>query len=139
MRRGQLQSHQDRRIGGEPHRCQVLTGEVKRHLGDAPARARRGPREAHPGGQLAGGERRRERPRGRSQRPGSPAPPRTLVWNASGADVSAVMVDGRLLVEHGRYRLGDEGEIVRRGARAAGRLWDMAEAAGITARRDDAG
>jgi hypothetical protein len=49
------------------------------------------------------------------------------------------MVDGRLLVEHGRYLLGDEGEIVRRGARAAGRLWDMAEAAGITARRDDAG
>jgi cytosine/adenosine deaminase-related metal-dependent hydrolase len=66
-------------------------------------------------------------------------PLRTLVWNASGADVSAVMVDGRLLVEHGRYLLGDEGEIVRRGARAAGRLWDMAEAAGITARRDDAG
>ena len=66
-------------------------------------------------------------------------PLRTLVWNASGADVSAVMVDGRLLVENGRYLLGDEGEIVRRGARAAGRLWDMAEAAGITARRDDAG
>jgi cytosine/adenosine deaminase-related metal-dependent hydrolase len=65
-------------------------------------------------------------------------PLRTLVWNASGADVSAVMVDGRLLVENGRYLLGDEGEIVRRGARAARKLWDMAEAAGITARRDDA-
>jgi cytosine/adenosine deaminase-related metal-dependent hydrolase len=65
-------------------------------------------------------------------------PLRTLVWNASGADVSAVMVGGRLLVEHGRYLLGDEGEIVRRGARAARKLWDMAEAVGITA-RDDAG
>jgi cytosine/adenosine deaminase-related metal-dependent hydrolase len=66
-------------------------------------------------------------------------PLRTLIWNATGADVSAVMVDGRLLVENGRYLLGDEGEIVRRGARAARTLWDMAEAEGIIARGDGPG
>jgi cytosine/adenosine deaminase-related metal-dependent hydrolase len=63
-------------------------------------------------------------------------PLRTLVWNARGADVSAVMVDGRLLVEGGRYLLGDEAAIVRDGARAGERLWAVAETAGITARRE---
>jgi cytosine/adenosine deaminase-related metal-dependent hydrolase len=63
-------------------------------------------------------------------------PLRTLVWNARGADVSAVMVDGRLLVEGGRYLLADERAIVQAGARAAERLWAMAEAAGIVARRE---
>ena len=62
-------------------------------------------------------------------------PVRTLIWNARGSDVTAVMVDGRLLVEGGRYLLADEAAIIRDGARAAERLWAMAETAGITARR----
>jgi cytosine/adenosine deaminase-related metal-dependent hydrolase len=66
-------------------------------------------------------------------------PLRTLVWNARGADVSALMVDGRLLIEGGRFLLGDEGAIVRRGARAAETLWALGETAGIVARREEAG
>jgi cytosine/adenosine deaminase-related metal-dependent hydrolase len=58
-------------------------------------------------------------------------PLRTFVWNARGADVAAVLVDGRVLVDEGRYRLGDESTIVREGARAVEQLWTMAEAAGI--------
>lgn len=58
-------------------------------------------------------------------------PLRTLVWNARGSDVAAVMVNGRMIVEGGRYRLGDEKAIVHKGKEAVTRLWRMAEAAGV--------
>ena len=61
-------------------------------------------------------------------------PLRTFVWNARGADVWGVMVDGRMLVEEGRFQLGDEDRIVRAGARAARKLWDSEEAQAIIAR-----
>jgi cytosine/adenosine deaminase-related metal-dependent hydrolase len=61
-------------------------------------------------------------------------PIRTLVWNGSGADISALMVDGRLLVEGGRFMLADEGEIMAEGVAAVNRLWRTAEAQAIIAR-----
>jgi cytosine/adenosine deaminase-related metal-dependent hydrolase len=61
-------------------------------------------------------------------------PLRTFVWNGRGSDVWGVMVDGRMLVEKGRFRLGDEEEIVRAGARAVRKLWRSKEAEEIIAR-----
>lgn len=58
-------------------------------------------------------------------------PVRTVIWNARGSDVTTVMVDGKLIVERGRYRLGDEGAIIARGAKAVHKLWKMAEAEGV--------
>ena len=44
------------------------------------------------------------------------------------------MVDGRLLVEGGRYKLGRETDIVDRGSKAVYKLWKMAEAEGVIER-----
>ncbi len=63
-------------------------------------------------------------------------PLKTFLWNARGADVSVVMVDGQLLVENGRYLLADEADILHRGARAVDRLWGMAEATGLLEQRE---
>jgi len=38
------------------------------------------------------------------------------------------MVDGRLLVDEGRYLAADEDAIVREGAAAIERIWDLPEA-----------
>lgn len=57
-------------------------------------------------------------------------PIKTFVWNGSGADVWAVVVDGRLLVEGGRFQLADEAEIMREANRAIHRLWRMEPVAG---------
>jgi cytosine/adenosine deaminase-related metal-dependent hydrolase len=61
-------------------------------------------------------------------------PLRTFVWNGRGSDVWGVMVDGRMLIEKGRFRIGDESEIVRAGASAVRRLWRTKEAQDIIAR-----
>jgi cytosine/adenosine deaminase-related metal-dependent hydrolase len=61
-------------------------------------------------------------------------PVRTLIWNARGSDVTAVMVDGRVIVENGRYKLGRETDIVDRGSKAVYKLWKMAEAEGVIER-----
>jgi len=61
-------------------------------------------------------------------------PLRSLVWRASGADVSMTMVDGRLLVEGGRYLLGDEQAIAEAGAAAIEKIWSTPEGALIRSR-----
>ena len=45
-------------------------------------------------------------------------PLRALVWNGSGADVSAVMVDGEILVRDGIFLHADANDIMDRAARA---------------------
>ncbi len=55
-------------------------------------------------------------------------PLRGLIALANRADIAQVMVDGRLLVDEGRYRHGDEAHIVREGAAAVARIWDLPEA-----------
>lgn len=55
-------------------------------------------------------------------------PRRALVALANRANVDAVMVDGRLLVEGGRYAHGDEAAITRNGAAAIEKIWRLPEA-----------
>ncbi len=55
-------------------------------------------------------------------------PLRGLIALANRADIAQVMVDGRILVDEGRYRHGDEARIVREGAAAVARIWDLPEA-----------
>jgi cytosine/adenosine deaminase-related metal-dependent hydrolase len=54
-------------------------------------------------------------------------PLRTLVWYASARDIHTVMIDGRVVIGGGRYRLGDERAIIARGARATAKVWELAE------------
>jgi cytosine/adenosine deaminase-related metal-dependent hydrolase len=58
-------------------------------------------------------------------------PIRNLVWNASPADVSLVMVDGEVVVDGGRVVRCDAADAVRRGTAAVERVWEAAERAGI--------
>ena len=61
-------------------------------------------------------------------------PVRTLIWNARGSDVITVVVDGRVIVQNGRYKLGSEAEIIARGSKAVHKLWKMAESEGVIER-----
>ncbi|HET9420947.1 MAG TPA: amidohydrolase family protein [Nocardioides sp.] len=58
-------------------------------------------------------------------------PMRNLVWNATSADVSLVMVDGRVLMKGGEVIGVDEHRIVTEAATAVDRLWRQAEVAGV--------
>ncbi len=58
-------------------------------------------------------------------------PTRNLVWNATSADVSLVMVDGRVLMEDGWVAGVDQHRIVTEAASAVDRLWRQAEVAGV--------
>jgi cytosine/adenosine deaminase-related metal-dependent hydrolase len=58
-------------------------------------------------------------------------PVRNLVWNATPADVSLVMVNGRPIVADGVVVGCDESAVVRRAAEAVHRLWEAAERAGV--------
>ena len=55
-------------------------------------------------------------------------PRRALVWLANRGNVDAVMVDGRLLLQGGRLRHGDQDAITAAGVAAIGRIWDLPEA-----------
>ena len=50
-------------------------------------------------------------------------PLKTMVWHAGRADIEAVIVDGRLVVEGGRHLLVDEDAIVAGGAAAVRKVW----------------
>ena len=50
-------------------------------------------------------------------------PLKTMVWHAGRADITAVIVDGRLVVEDGRHLLVDETAIVAGGAAAVRKVW----------------
>jgi 5-methylthioadenosine/S-adenosylhomocysteine deaminase len=60
-------------------------------------------------------------------------PLRNLVWNATPADVSLVMVNGDVVMENGAVRGCDEARVVREAASAVERLWESAEREGILA------
>lgn len=55
-------------------------------------------------------------------------PRRGLIALANRANVDLVMVDGRLLLEDGRYLGGDEAAITRAGAAAIEKIWALPEA-----------
>ena len=61
-------------------------------------------------------------------------PLRALVWNGSGADVSAVMVDGEILVRDGAFLRADANDIMDRAAGALDKLWSIAAARGLLKR-----
>ena len=50
-------------------------------------------------------------------------PLKTMVWHAGRADIRAVIVDGRLVVEDGRHLLVDEEAIVAGGAAGVRKVW----------------
>jgi cytosine/adenosine deaminase-related metal-dependent hydrolase len=62
-------------------------------------------------------------------------PVASLVWHATGGDVTAVLVDGEVLVEDGRFMRGDEAAIRRDAAAAIERVWAAASARGLGRRR----
>ena len=55
-------------------------------------------------------------------------PRRGLVALANRANINAVIVDGRLIVENARYRFADEAQITAAGAAAVARIWNLPEA-----------
>jgi cytosine/adenosine deaminase-related metal-dependent hydrolase len=55
-------------------------------------------------------------------------PRRGLIALANRADVAQVIVDGRVVIDEGRFTGGDEAAIVAAGAAAIGRIWDLPEA-----------
>ena len=61
-------------------------------------------------------------------------PLRALVWNGSGADVSAVMVDGEVLVRDGTFLRADANDIMDRAAGALDNLWSIAAGRGLLKR-----
>jgi cytosine/adenosine deaminase-related metal-dependent hydrolase len=61
-------------------------------------------------------------------------PLKAFVWRGSGADIWGSMVDGRFLVEDGRFQLGDEVSITAAGTAAIEKLWNSEAAAKILRR-----
>lgn len=55
-------------------------------------------------------------------------PRRALIALANRANIDQVVVDGRLLIDGGRYLHGDEAAISRAGASAIEKIWDLPEA-----------
>lgn len=60
-------------------------------------------------------------------------PLRAFVWMGRG-DVSTVIVDGRIVVDGGRYELGDEDAIVAAGVAAVERVWNRDDVQAMLAR-----
>ncbi|WP_342363837.1 amidohydrolase family protein [Terrarubrum flagellatum] len=55
-------------------------------------------------------------------------PRRGLIALANRANIDQVIVDGRVLIDGGRYACGDEAEITSAGAAAINRIWELPEA-----------
>src|SRR5262249_9799228 len=55
-------------------------------------------------------------------------PRRALIPLANRANVDQVIVDGRVLIDAGRYVHGDEAAITVAGAAAIGKIWELPEA-----------
>lgn len=58
-------------------------------------------------------------------------PRRGLVALANRANVDQVIVDGRVLIDAGRYVHGDEAAIARAATAAVRRIWDSPEARAV--------
>ncbi len=61
-------------------------------------------------------------------------PRNALVWRGQASDVWASAVDGRLVVNEGRYLAGDEAAIVARAGAALGKIEELARSSGILTR-----
>jgi cytosine/adenosine deaminase-related metal-dependent hydrolase len=57
-------------------------------------------------------------------------PIRTLVWYTSSADIDAVIIEGEIVVRHGKLRDVDEAAVIDRGRAATVKLWDEAKRLG---------
>ena len=55
-------------------------------------------------------------------------PRRGLIALANRATIDQIVVDGRVLIDVGRYVAGDEATIISAGTAAIGRIWDLPEA-----------
>jgi cytosine/adenosine deaminase-related metal-dependent hydrolase len=55
-------------------------------------------------------------------------PRRALIALANRANIDQVMVDGRMLIDAGRYLSADEAAIMAAGTAAIGKIWDLPEA-----------
>jgi hypothetical protein len=55
-------------------------------------------------------------------------PRRGLIALANRANIDQVIVDGRILIDAGRYLSGDEAAIVSAATTAVGKIWDLPEA-----------
>jgi cytosine/adenosine deaminase-related metal-dependent hydrolase len=55
-------------------------------------------------------------------------PRRGLIALANRANIDQVVVDGRVLIDAGRYVHGDEAAIISAGTAAIGKIWDLPEA-----------
>ena len=55
-------------------------------------------------------------------------PRRALIALANRANIDQVIVDGRVLIDAGRYLGGDEAAIMAAGTAAIGKIWDLPEA-----------
>ena len=58
-------------------------------------------------------------------------PLKTYLWNARGAEVDLMLVDGEALIEDGKFTRVDESGITERGTAAIQRVWQAAREAGI--------
>ena len=58
-------------------------------------------------------------------------PLKTYLWNARGAEVELMLVDGEILIEHGQFTRQDESGIIERGTAAIHKVWQAAREAGI--------
>lgn len=61
-------------------------------------------------------------------------PRNALIWRAHASDVWATAVDGRLVVDEGRYLAGDEGAVTARGVAAIEKVTQLGESSGILGR-----
>jgi cytosine/adenosine deaminase-related metal-dependent hydrolase len=61
-------------------------------------------------------------------------PRNALVWRGQAGDVWASAVDGKLVVDEGRYLAGDEAAVVAKAGAALGKIEELARASGILAR-----
>jgi cytosine/adenosine deaminase-related metal-dependent hydrolase len=55
-------------------------------------------------------------------------PRRALIWLANRANIDMVVVNGKVLIETGRYTGGDEDAISAAGAAAIAKIWALPEA-----------
>ena len=58
-------------------------------------------------------------------------PLNALIWRGHASDVWASVIDGRVVLNEGRYLMGDEAAITRRGAAAVAKVSNTADAAGF--------